>query len=63
MSKLRVRTQSFLERDQAVTAVEYAVLAALILMAVVSAVTAVGNSTSGLWSKDADKITDAINPK
>ena len=46
--------------DQAATAVEYAVLLALILMAVISAISAVGDSTSGLWASDANQIETAI---
>jgi pilus assembly protein Flp/PilA len=45
--------------EDAVTAAEYAVLLALILLAVISAVTAVGNSTSGLWQNDVNRITTA----
>jgi pilus assembly protein Flp/PilA len=43
------------------TAVEYAVMLALVLMAVISAITAVGNSTSAMWQSDADKISSAVN--
>ncbi len=42
--------------DQAATAVEYALLLALILVAVISAINAVGNSTSGIWANDASQI-------
>jgi pilus assembly protein Flp/PilA len=43
--------------DQAATAVEYAVLLALILMAIISAINALGNTTSGIWANDVNKIT------
>jgi pilus assembly protein Flp/PilA len=43
--------------DQAATAVEYAVLLALILVAVISAISAVGNSTNGIWANDVSHIT------
>ena len=46
--------------DQAATAVEYAVLLALILVAIISAINAVGSSTSGLWAHDASKIDTAV---
>jgi pilus assembly protein Flp/PilA len=42
--------------DQAATAVEYAVLLALILVAVISAISAVGHSTSDLWVSDVSQI-------
>ena len=45
--------------DQAATAVEYAVLLALILVAVISAINAVGNSTHGIWANDANQIEAA----
>ena len=43
--------------DQAATAVEYAVLLALILMAIISAINALGNTTSEIWANDVNKIT------
>ena len=45
--------------DQAATAVEYAVLLALILVAIISAISAVGDSTQGLWANDANQISTA----
>ena len=45
--------------DQAATAVEYAVLLALILIAIISAINAVGNTTSGIWANDTNKISTA----
>jgi pilus assembly protein Flp/PilA len=47
------------ESEDGPTAVEYAVLLALILLAVMSAITAVGNTTSALWRNDANRITGA----
>ena len=38
--------------DEAATAVEYAVLLALILMAIISAINAVGNIHLGIWAND-----------
>jgi pilus assembly protein Flp/PilA len=46
--------------DQAATAVEYAVLLALILVAIISAISAVGSSTSGLWANNGNQIDTAI---
>ena len=42
------------------TAVEYAVLLALILIAVISAINALGDTSSGIWASDSTKITTAI---
>ncbi len=40
----------FLQNEEAATAVEYAVMLAMILLAVLSAVGAVGNKTGGMWA-------------
>jgi pilus assembly protein Flp/PilA len=53
------RVLRFLETDDAATAAEYAVLLALILLVLISAVTSVGNSTSGLWQNDVTRISSA----
>jgi len=50
---------SFLKADEGATAAEYAVLLALILLVLISAVTTVGNSTSGLWNSDVTRIQSA----
>lgn len=46
--------------EEAVTAVEYAVLLALILVAVITAINAVGSTSSGIWARDAGQIEAAI---
>lgn len=45
--------------DQAATAVEYAVLLALILVATISAIHAVGDTASGIWANDVNRIIAA----
>ena len=42
--------RSFLCEDEAATAVEYAVMLALILMAAIGAVTSVGENASTMWN-------------
>lgn len=42
------------------TSAEYAVLLALILMAIILAITSVGNSSSSMWDHDVKQITSAI---
>jgi pilus assembly protein Flp/PilA len=49
----------FIHSEEGATAAEYAVLLALLLLVVISAVTSVGNSTAGLWQSDVNKITAA----
>jgi pilus assembly protein Flp/PilA len=53
--------RTFLKDEDGPTAVEYAVMLALVLMAVIGAINSVGNSTSGMWQDNADKITGAVN--
>jgi pilus assembly protein Flp/PilA len=53
--------RSFLLDEQGPTAVEYAVMLALVLVAIISAINAVGNSTSAMWQSDATKISNAVN--
>jgi pilus assembly protein Flp/PilA len=50
----------FYRDEDGPTAVEYAVLLALILVAVISAINAVGNTTSGIWATDSSSITTAV---
>jgi pilus assembly protein Flp/PilA len=55
------RISRFLQAEEAATAAEYAVLLALILLALISAITTVGNSTSGVWENDVNQISSAAN--
>ena len=41
---------NFLREEHAASAVEYAVLLALILMAIIASVASVGQGTGGMWS-------------
>lgn len=50
----------FARDEDAATAVEYAVLLALILVAIITAIDAVGSTSSGIWASDAGKIETAI---
>jgi pilus assembly protein Flp/PilA len=53
------RIRQFLSDDSAATAVEYAVMLALILMAVIGAVTAIGQSTAGSFNSTSSRIQAA----
>ena len=44
---------SLLREEEATTAVEYAVMLALILAGIIGSITAVGQGTGGMWSSDA----------
>ena len=39
----------FFRKEEAATAVEYAVMLALVLMVVIAAISSLGTKTSGLW--------------
>lgn len=45
------RLRSFIRRDEGVTAVEYGLIAALIAVAIVGAVTTVGTNLNGIYQK------------
>jgi Flp pilus assembly pilin Flp len=47
--------------DEAATAAEYAIMLALIVGGAISAISAVGGSTSTGWSKNVNIITSAVN--
>ena len=47
--------------DEAATSSEYAVMLALIIGALITAITSVGGSTSSGWSKNVNTITNASN--
>jgi Flp pilus assembly pilin Flp len=51
----------FGREEEAVSSVEYAVLLALILVAIITAIDAVGNTSSGIWASDAGRIESAIS--
>ena len=53
--------RSLVREEDGTTATEYAIMLALILVAVISAVNSVGNSTSAGWSKNVNAITSATN--
>jgi len=51
----------FLQSDDGPTAVEYAVMLALIMMACIAAVTLLGSNTGASFADSQQKITNAIN--
>ncbi len=51
------RIKKFLLSDDATTAVEYAVLLAMILIAIIIGVTSAGGGVSGWWSNIRDKVS------
>jgi pilus assembly protein Flp/PilA len=55
MSGIRA-IQRFLKDDSGPTAVEYAVLLALILTAIIGAVTSVGGGANGYWGRSVTEL-------
>lgn len=51
------RIKKFLLSDDATTAVEYAVLLAMILIAIIIGVTSAGGGVSGWWTDISDKVS------
>lgn len=54
------RLAGLLRDEDGPTAAEYAMLLALLVAVVIMAVQALGNTSSGIWSNDTNKITTAI---
>lgn len=53
---------SFLREEDGPTAVEYAVMLALIIAVCIAAIGTVGQRTSALWGSDSSEISDALDP-
>lgn len=56
---MRRQIQRFFKAQDGVTAVEYAVLLALIVVACIAAVKAVGDKTSGIWASNKSELDSA----
>jgi pilus assembly protein Flp/PilA len=61
MSKHLVPVLRFLTSEDGPTAVEYAMMLGLMIVAMMSAITAVGNMAAGIWSSDANKLNHAMS--
>jgi pilus assembly protein Flp/PilA len=54
--------KTFLQEDKGVTAVEYAILLAVIAVFSISAILATGDMQQALWFDTADKLDAAMGP-
>jgi pilus assembly protein Flp/PilA len=54
--RMMKQIRAFLGEESGPTAVEYAVMLALILTMIISAVQAVGSSSGGMWGKNRDEL-------
>ncbi|MDE2506596.1 MAG: Flp family type IVb pilin [Planctomycetota bacterium] len=61
MSRAFIVFRLFLVGEDAVTAAEYAMLLALILIGVITAVRGVGSVAEGFWGSDGVKIGSALS--
>jgi pilus assembly protein Flp/PilA len=50
-----------IRNDRGATAIEYALIAALIVIALISGVSALGGSTNGIWGNMTNKVV-AVEP-
>lgn len=53
--------RSFLERDKGVTAIEYGLLAALVAVVIIVAITSVGNELENTFNTWTGAVRNAIN--
>jgi len=61
MQGLKQLRNRFARDDQGATAVEYGLIAALITVAALGSMMALGSGVSGSWSGTAQKVSDAMN--
>jgi len=61
-TKLYVKATTMLKSDEGATAVEYGLMVALIAVAIIAAVTAVGTSLSGMFSSVGTKLSGIVVP-
>jgi len=60
LNSLMNRLRQIKNRDDGVTALEYALIAGLIAVAVITGATAAGTSANGAFNKIATKVTAAV---
>jgi pilus assembly protein Flp/PilA len=59
-SGIRGALSRFLMRDDGPTAVEYAVMLALILIVAIAAISALGGGVEGRWKSNSDKLVSSM---
>ena len=60
MPRAWTHVRLFLADDEAVTAAEYAILLALVLMSVIIAIQGVGSVAESFWGRDGTQIGSAL---
>ena len=61
MRQLFSRARRVLTDTRAATAVEYGLIAALVVLAIVAAITGVADANSGLWERVSAKSEEVMN--
>ena len=56
LTKIRARVENFLKREDGPTAVEYAVMLALIVVVCIAAITALGTAANNTFTNVATKV-------
>lgn len=59
MSRFMQQVQAFLKREDGPTAVEYAVMLALIIVICITAIATIGSNANGTFGLVADKVSSA----
>ena len=59
MNKLMINMKSFMQDDEGVTAIEYGLIAALIAVVIIGAVTLVGTELTGVFGDISDGLSGA----
>jgi pilus assembly protein Flp/PilA len=62
MKRFLTEINTFLSDEEGVTAIEYGLIAALIAVAIIGGVTAIGSNLGQLFNNVSTAITNAINP-
>ena len=62
MEKFILATRQFLQDEEGVTAIEYGLIAALIAVGIIVAVTAVGNNLETVFLRISTALTTALAP-
>ena len=59
MSAIRANLRRLFADDRGATAVEYALIASLIVIAAMGGITALGGGANGMWSNLANKVEES----
>lgn len=59
MTAIRMKRRGLLPDNRGATAVEYGLIAALIVIAMIGGVAALGGGSGGMWTELSDEVTNA----